>query len=622
MGSVQPQPPKPHRRRVCLLQLVALLVACGVKAQPGTPPATEKSSTEKSPPLFREVAREVGLDFVHFNGMSGEWYFPEINGSGVALLDYDNDGDLDVFLVQGTLLGPGKTLADARFPPAKAPPDGRFRDQLWRNDLRVAADGQRALRFTQVTSASGIEATTSEYGMGVATGDFDNDGWVDLYVTNFGPNRMWRNQGDGTFADVTAAWGVGDARWSVAAAAFDYDRDGWLDLYVGNYLKFDFVRHKICLNDAGARDYCHPLSFEPDADVLWHNRKNGRFQDVSAQALPDRGAFSTLGAVSGDFNGDLWIDFYVATDEMPNQLWLNQKDGTFREEATLGGCAVDAQGKPEASMGVDAADFDGDADEDLFMAHLTRQTNTLYVNDGQALFLDLTDQHGLGAPSLSHTGFGTVFFDYDNDGWLDIAVVNGTVSVIPSLAAAGDPFPFHDINQLYRNLGQGRYVDVTANAGEAFQLSEVSRGLAAGDLDNDGDSDLVITNNNGPARVLLNLNDQLPSGQHHWLGLRLVGRAVARDMLGARVGVQTAGGKTRWQRVGTDGSYASAQDPRLLFGLGAETARAVEVIWPDGSQERFAELASDRYHTLRQGSGQRIDHADQPTVSQPVGKHF
>ncbi len=349
-----------------------------------------------------------GPAFTHFNGMSGELYFPEMMGSGAALFDYDGDGDLDAYLVQGVMLGPGKSLADAVFPP---PAGEALVDRLFRND--TGAEGADAApRFVDVTASSGLAA--DGYGMGVAAGDYDGDGQVDLYVTNFGANQLWRNTGDGRFEDVTASAGVGDERWSVSAAWVDYDRDGDLDLYVGNYVRYTFDNAKPCRSSTSARDYCSPLVYKPDVDTLYRNEGDGRFTDVSAAAGVRKKFGGALGVVVGDFDADGWPDIYVANDGVANQLWMNQGDGTFRDEAMLAGVGVNMDGSPEASMGVDAADFDGDGDEDLFMTHLARETNTLYINDGEGWFEDRTLAMGLANPSFQYTGFGTAWFDYDN----------------------------------------------------------------------------------------------------------------------------------------------------------------------------------------------------------------
>lgn len=534
-----------------------------------------------------------GPAFTHFNGMSGELYFPEMMGSGAALFDYDRDGDLDAYLVQGVMLGPGKTLADAVFPPPAGEP---LIDRLYRNETRPGS-GEAAPRFIDVTGESGL--TADGYGMGVAAGDYDGDGYVDLYLTNFGANQLWRNLGDGRFEDVTASAGVGDERWSVSAAWVDYDRDGDLDLYVGNYVRYTFDNAKPCRSSTSARDYCSPLVYKPDVDTLYRNDGNGRFSDVSVEAGVRKQFGGALGVVVGDFDSDGWPDIYVANDGVANQLWMNEGDGTFRDEAILAGVGVNMDGSPEASMGVDAADFDGDGDEDLFMTHLARETNTLYINDGEGWFEDRTLAMGLANPSFQYTGFGTAWFDYDNDGWLDILAVNGAVTRVEEQMLAGEPFPLRQTNQLFRNEGQGRYREVTAEAGPAFAVALVSRGAAFGDVDNDGDTDVLIANNAGPARLLVNEVGQNAA----WIGFQLVEGPVL-DVYGAAV-ILEAGGRRILRRAGADGSYASSSDPRLVIGLGKAPADrlAATVIWPDGGQERFEGLATGAYHRLVRGRG-------------------
>ncbi|MEE8524393.1 MAG: CRTAC1 family protein, partial [Thermoanaerobaculia bacterium] len=450
---------------------------------------------------------------------------------------------------------------------------------------------------------------------GVATGDYDNDGWMDLYVTNFGPNQLWRNNGPGaggtvTFSDVTREAGVGEVRWSIPAIFVDYDRDGWLDLFVGNYVEFTIESHRPCFTMAGAPDYCGPHAYKPESDRLLRNVGRGAsgkvtFEDVTSRSgiLGDYG--SALGVTAADFDGNGWPDLYVGNDGMPNQMWVNLGGGRFRNDALLAGTGVNHMGRAEASMGVTVADFDADGDEDIFVTHLIRETNTLYLNDGSGLFEDWGNDVGLGAPSWPYTGFGTVWFDYDNDGWLDLLIANGEVKVIPELEARGDAHPLHQPNQLFKNLGAGkdggvRFAEVTADAGPALALSEVSRGVAVGDVDNDGDVDVLLVNNNGPARLLINHVGQ----NSHWVGLRLAGGdATPRDMLGARAGVFRAGCPTLWRRVSTGGSFLSASDPRLLIGLGdAPAIERVVVEWPDGTSEQW-QVEADRYTVLRRGSG-------------------
>jgi len=528
--------------------------------------------------VFTERAAELGIDFTHFDGRTGNFALPEIYGSGAALCDLDGDGDLDVYLVQSGELRPGS---------APAP----WKDRLFRNDRG---------RFVDVTEASGLDARG--YGQAVACGDVDNDGWPDLYIANYGPDQLWHNRGDATFEDVTAERGLGNPRWGLAAAFVDVDRDGWLDLYVGNYLLFDPASAPTCHTRLGKPDYCGPLSFQRATDLLFRNRGDGRFENVSLSSGVGAVPAYTLGVSVADFDDDGWLDLYVAADQMPNLLWINRHDRTFEDRALMSGAAVNGLGVPEASMGVDAGDFDGDGDEDLFMAHFTGESNTLFRNDGAGNFTDESVAVGLAAPSLASTGFATAWLDFDNDGWLDVMVVNGAAIVIEELRRAGDPFPFRQPDQLFRNLGDGRFEEVAGErSGLASRPPEVGRGAAFGDLDDDGDTDVVVVNNSGPAQVWINQVGQ----DRAWIGLRLVGRDGRRDQLGARVAVLRANAPPLWRRARADGSYASSNDPRVLVGLDrAEAIDGVGVIWPDGARERWGALAVRRYHTLRQGTGE------------------
>lgn len=576
------------------LALPLCLIACGggTSAPAATTAPETEAALDQTRVTFEDATEEAGLDFTHVNGMSGEMYFNEMVGAGVALFDYDNDGDLDVYLVQGHILGPDVEQGDASFEPGL---QGPLRDRLYRNDTETAPRG--SMQLTDVTETSGIDARG--YGMGVAAGDYDNDGWVDLYVLNYGPNQLWRNNGDGTFTDVTARAGADDARWSVSGSFLDYDRDGWLDLYIGNYVNYSVANNVECFNNI--RTYCGPDGFVPVPDRLFRNRGDGTFEDTTAASQIGREYGPALGVSTADLDGNGWIDIYVANDLSENRSWMNQGDGTFVNTAQFNGSAYNDVGDAEASMGVDAGDFDGDGDDDLFVSHLITQTNTLYVNDGNGLFEDRSTRTGLGPPSLAFTGFGTAWFDYDNDGWLDIFVANGAVDLIPRLVQAGDPYPLHQTNQLFRNLGGGRFTEVSSSSGPVFELSEVSRGSAFGDIDNDGDVDIVLTNNNGPARLLLNA----VGNQQHWVGLRLVDPATNRDMLGTRVAVIPVGGTPSWRRVRSDGSYASANDPRVLFGLGTNSEiEGVQAIWPDGTLETWTSVQTDQWVTLSRGTGQ------------------
>jgi hypothetical protein len=549
---------------------------------------------------FSDRARESGLDFVHFNGMTGEFYFAEVIPPGVALFDYDGDGNLDVFVAQGQMIG---KQAESR---AQLLPEVPLKSRLYRNNLTVQPDGTRMLRFTDVTDASGL--VVRGYAMGAATGDFNNDGCVDLYVTNLERSQLFRNDCDGTFTDVSTESRAQDLGWSVSAAFVDYDRDGWLDLFVGNYVYYTVQADKPCLHSIGSlRDYCPPSVYRPQPGHLYHNNRDGTFTDVTAAAGMTREFGPALGVSTADFNGDGWIDIYVANDGEPNQLWINQRDGTFVNTALHAGVALGADGEAKGSMGVDAGDFDHDGDEDLFITELAREGHDLYVNDGSGIFEEQAARAGIRLPSLPYTGFGAAWLDFDNDGWLDILTVNGAVRHAAEALTRNETFSLTQPKQLFRNLGNGQFADVTGEAGAFFKTAEVSRGAAFGDIDNDGDTDVVVANDNGPLRLLINH----VGSSNHWIGLRLVGSPggsstggskdpPVRDMLGARLAIIFKDGSTRWRRARTDGSYASANDPRVLVGLGSTSSIAlVRVQWPDGRSQEWTDVPLDRYTTLR-----------------------
>jgi len=590
--------------------LRGLVLALGV-ASCSDRPVSDAAAHENTAPAgveewFTDRASEAGLDFVHFNGMSGRFYFPEAIPPGVALLDYDGDGDLDVFVAQGQMLG-----QQARSE-ALHPPQGPLKSRLYRNDLDVHVNRTRTLRFTDVTGATGI--VVHGYAMGAATGDYDNDGCVDLYVTNLERSQLFRNDCDGTFTDVSRESGAEDRGWSVSAAFVDYDRDGWLDLFVGHYVYYTVEGDKPCLHSVSSlRDYCPPSVYRAQPDHLYHNNRDGTFTDVTTAAGMGREFGPALGVSTADFNGDGWIDIYVANDGQPNQLWINRRDGMFTNTALVAGAALGAVGEAKGSMGVDAGDFDHDGDEDLFITEIASEGHDLYVNDGTGVFEERAARARIRLPSLPYTGFGTAWFDFDNDGWLDILTVNGAVGHTAEALTRNEMFSLQQPKQLFRSLGNGQFADVTEHAGAVLKHPEVSRGAAFGDVDNDGDTDVVVANNSGPIRLLIN---NVGSGRH-WVGVRVVGRhprpstrsgrperAEGRDIVGARVGIVRATGPTLWRRARADGSYASANDPRVLVGLG-DTAGIVKVRveWPGGTPEEWSDVPVDRYTTLKEGEG-------------------
>ena len=544
------------------------------------------------PPLFREVASETGLSFHHFTGATGEYYMPEIMGSGAALFDYDNDGDPDIYLLQSIKLNPSEQ-AKLKYPPPK---DWKPGNRLFRNELVPGGK----LKFTDVTEVAGVGLVA--YGMGAATGDYDNDGDVDLYVTNFGSNVLYRNNGNGTFTNVTDQAGVDDPRWSTSAAFVDYDQDGRLDLFVCNYVDFTVKGNKPCFAPTGEVDYCSPSSYKPVPDRLFHNEGGGKFSDATQSSGIGFAYGPGLGVTCADFNSDGLVDIYVANDGAANLLWLNKGGGKFEEGGLMAGAAYAADGAPRAGMGVTAGDIDNDGDDDLLVTNLTKQGSTLFRNNGKGLFDDMTVDFNLAQPSFLSTGFGASWFDYDNDGWLDLFVANGAVTLMPNLR--GQPYPFHQRNQLFHNEPgrqptQRTFREITAEAGPALQLSEVSRAAAFGDIDNDGDVDVLVANNNGPARLLLNQE----ATKNHWLQVKPTGDKDNRDGLGARVAVIRKTG-TIWRRVHADGSYLAANDVRVHFGLGKDAAiERVGVIWPNGSREIWTKVKVDSLNVLKQGTG-------------------
>ena len=570
--------------------LVRALVAVGVFWAP---------ATSADDALLVDVTEASGLHMQHWNGRTGALYFPEMTGQGAALFDADNDGDLDAYVMQGTYLQAGdrgKTLE-------KAPADEALRDRFFRNE--GIKDG--VPRFVDATESSKLVA--DGYGMGVATGDVDGDGFVDLFVANVGPNQLWRNKGDGTFEDWTTKAGVAGKPkdWSIGATLADFDRDGFLDLVVIDYVRYDIEKNPKCFATSSRLDYCGPSSFPPTPNHFFRNKGDGTFEDWSTRSGLAEASGASLGVLAEDLNGDGWLDLYIANDGQANRMWINQKNGRFQDEALLAGVALNREGQPEASMGVTVGDADADGDMDLFMTHLMGETNTLYVNQGGAFFEDRTIEMGLAGSSLAFTSFGTGFVDVDADSYLDLVALSGSVRILEDQVRDGDPYPLGQPNQLFLNRQGKGFVDAGKRAGPSFQLLEVSRGLALGDVDNDGDVDLLITNNHGTTRLLV-----VDGAPKQWIGLSL--RQGKRDAAGALVELVLDGqGAPRsiWRRAGTDGSYASASDPRVVTALPAgRKVTAARILWPDGRKETFTDLDAGRYHRVAQGTGT----ADKTTV--------
>lgn len=539
---------------------------------------------------LEDVTRAAGITFRHDNGRQGDWHYPEIVGGGCGMLDYDGDGRQDLVFIQSGAL--------PREPGAVNPPDRTVDggSRLYRN---ITDQGSSQVRFRDVTEDA--ELTTTGYGLGVGTGDLTGNGHADLYITNFGPNTLWRNNGDGTFTDITDSTGAGDTRFSTSAAVADVNRDGHLDLYVVNYVDYDPGVNPKCYAPSTRRDYCGPAVFPPQSDALYLGNGGGEFRDVSASlrdGTPRRG----LGVVVADFDDDTLPDIYVANDGEANLMWRSQGQGRFREHAWPSGTAVNRDGQMEAGMGVEAADLDGDGALDLFLSHLTGESNTYYRNLGGGLFEDDTAAMGLGAASLPYTGFGAGAVDLDLDGRLDLFVANGAVRVIESQRQDNVDYPLREPDLVFHNRGGNGFRDISADLRESLGPPSVGRGVAFGDVNNDGREDILVCNSNGPPRLYLNRG----GAGRHWLGIRATTGQPPRDALGAAVAVLEHDKPRRLRRIASDGSYLSASDPRAIIGLGDDdrTHRDILVTWPDGSRERFAGVPTNTYTTTQQGEGE------------------
>jgi hypothetical protein len=556
--------------------LLALPLACR-RSGDGPPP----QASPEGPVWFRDATSELDLDFVHDAGPVGSYFMPQIMGSGAALLDFDNDGRFDLYLVQN-----GGKSSPARNRLYRQLPDGRFQD---------------------VSKGSGLDIAGN--GMGVAVGDFDNDGWVDMYVSQFGGGRLFRNRGNGTFEDVTQSAGVEEYAWGTSSCFVDYDRDGWLDLVVVNYVDYD--PGFLCGPANGKRDYCHPSVFPGSSIRLFHNRgrdSSGRwlgFEEVTqAAGVAKRGP--GLGVVCADFNGDGWPDILVANDAKPNCLWINRHDGTFVDEAVIRGVALNGVGQTQSNMGVTLGDVSGSGRFDLFITHLTEETHTLWQQTTPGSFQDRTVIAGLAGARWRGTGFGTILADFDLDGSPDIAVVNGRVArtrgELPSVQGL-DPFwaAYAERNQLFQNDGRGHFTDISS-ANEAFCGSlAIGRGLVWGDFNDDGLVDVVVTNVAGPARFFRNVAEK----RGHWLTIRATDPALRRDAYGAVVTILA--GKRRWiGQINPGQSYLCSGDPRAHFGLGSfDHIDSIRVDWPDGSSESFEGSPVDRMLRLERGHGRK-----------------
>lgn len=562
---------------------IAITQGCSPNPVPSTGSATNAAASPSAPhppvatptaprPWFEPVGPGSGLDFRHHIGTGGRFYLPEMESGGVGLVDFNRDGRLDVLCIDGGSVDPSQVRQ----------PNHR----LYRNDS--------AWRFTDVTAASGLRVH-SGFGMGCTIGDYDRDGWPDLYITQYGGNHLFRNRGDGTFEDVTRHAGVGVDSLSTSAAFLDYDTDGHLDLIVVNYVRWTPEVERECFSSGGRRDYCSPLNYQaPAPPVLFHNRGDGTFEDVTREAGLLSAFGNGLGVATGDFDRDGRVDLFIANDAMANQLWLNQGQGRFRDDAPLRGCALNAVGIPRAGMGVVAVDLLQRGWLDLFVTHLVGEGNGLFLNE-RGIFTDWLVPDGPMAGSQPYTGFGVEFADFDNDGRLDLYVANGRVKL--GLRESDPRHPYAEPDTLKRGLGDGRFLDVPF-AGLSREDLGVGRGLAIGDLDNDGGLDVLVVRRDAPILILRNR----VAGTHHWIALQLED-VRGNEVRNAMVRIE-AEGRVLWRQHQPNQGYASSQDPRVHFGLGsASRVGHVWIRWPDGQAEDFGSLPTDQIHTIRQGRG-------------------
>jgi enediyne biosynthesis protein E4 len=540
-----------------------MLKMLGQNAPPGPAPISSDA--------FVDVTQQLGVDFRYHASHTSKKYLLETMGAGVAVLDYDNDGRLDIYLVNGAPLSDPTSKGTI---PQKTDP--RYRNRLYHQKL----DGT----FEDVTEKAGLEG--AGYGMGVAVGDYDNDGYEDLYVTAYGGNKLYHNNGNGTFTDVTERAGVAAGGWSTSAAWVDLDGDGFLDLVVLRYLDWDFDDVWCGEHKEGYRAYCHPDFFKPISSLVYHNNHDGTFTEVGQKIGLGR-LGKGLGIAIADYDRDGHIDFFVANDSMVEFLYHNKGDGTFEEVALPSEVAVDVDGRTYAGMGVDFADYNNDGWPDIIVTDLANQRYALYQNNGDGTFTYASNTIGIGQMTMVHSGWGVRFFDYDNDGWKDLLIAQG--HDLDTIELNYPNLHYREPMLLARNTGHG-FVDVSAQSGTVFRQPWVARGMAIGDLDNDGRLDAVVTTNDGAVHILRNET----ATRNHWLILKLVGHKSNRDAIGAEVKLVTNAGQ-QFATVSTAGSYLSASDKRVHFGLGQDRiVQKIEIRWPSGIRQTLKDISADQ----------------------------
>jgi hypothetical protein len=542
-------------------------------SQPQAPAPTE-AARYKGPLQFVDVTSQAGIHFKHNSGAYGKKYLPETVGSGCAFLDYDNDGWQDILLINST-----------NWPDHKGQ---KSYPALYHNNH----DGT----FTDVTKEAGL--AVEMYGLGCAVADYDNDGYPDIYVTCLGGNHLFHNLGNGKFADVTGKAGVGGSAFSTSAVWFDYDNDGKLDLFVCNYVDWTIDKDLYCTLNGKSKSYCTPESYKGQSPTLYHNKGDGTFEDVTKQAGLYDPACKSLGVALLDYDNDGKIDLFVSNDTQPNKLYKNNGNGTFTDVAMTAGVAFSEAGTARAGMGVDAADYDGSGRPSLIIGNFSNEMMALYHNEGTGLFIDEAPTSTVGQASLLTLTFGCFFFDYDLDGLLDIFALDGHVA--DDINSVQAKVTYAEPPHLFRNLGKKKFEEATSKVGRDLRREIVGRGVAYGDFDNDGDLDLLITTNNGPARLLRNDG----GNQNNFLRIRTVGSVSNRDGIGAKVAVKLANGASLWNMVRSGSSYCSQSELPLTFGLGkAEKVSRVEVTWPSGRKDVVSDVDANQAITIQEGKG-------------------